>query len=41
MNWHLKYHKYVDEWISNVTSEQLSYFEKEREHLIKQGIYRQ
>ena len=38
-NWHNKYHKYIDEWIKNVTEEQLSYFVIEREHLIKNGLY--
>lgn len=41
MNWHPKYHKYINEWISNVTSEQLSYFEKEMSNLINKGIYKQ
>jgi len=40
MNWHKKYYKYIDEWISNVTPLQLEYFKRERENLIKRGIYR-
>lgn len=39
MNWHTKYLKYIDEWISNVTDNQLIYFEKEMNHLIDRGIY--
>ena len=39
MNWHPKYLKYIQEWISNVTDTQMEYFIKEREHLIKNGIY--
>jgi len=38
-NWHKKYHFYIDEWISNVTSEQMAYFERERENLINVGKY--
>ena len=37
MNWHPKYHKYIEEWISNVTDDQLIYFEKERIKLISNG----
>lgn len=29
-NNHAKYRKYFDEWISNITENQLFYFEKER-----------
>lgn len=39
MNWHPKYLKYIQEWISNVTEDQMSYFIKEREHLINNGQY--
>lgn len=39
VNWHNKYHKYIDEWISNVIDTQLSYFIREREHLINSGEY--
>lgn len=39
MNWHSKYFKYIQEWISNVTEDQMSYFIKEREHLINNGQY--
>ncbi len=39
VNWHNKYHKYIQEWIDNVTPEQMDYFVKEREHLIARGIY--
>jgi hypothetical protein len=38
-NWHPKYYKYIDEWIENVTEEQMGYFVKERRHLIQNGIY--
>lgn len=31
---HKKYHKYFDEWISNVTNIQIDYFEKQRKSLI-------
>lgn len=39
MNWHPKYLKYIQEWISNVTDTQMEYFVREREHLINVGIY--
>jgi len=39
MNWHTKYLKYINEWISNITDNQLIYFEKEMNHLIDRGIY--
>jgi len=29
-NNHAKYRKYFDEWVSNITENQLFYFEKER-----------
>jgi len=38
-NWHNKYHRYIDEWISNVLPTQLEYFKKEKENLIKMGVY--
>ena len=38
-NWHGKYYHYIEEWISNVTSTQLEYFKKEKNNLIKLGIY--
>lgn len=38
-NWHNKYRRYIEEWISNVTEEQMMYFERERENLIKMGKY--
>lgn len=28
-SWHNKYHKYIDEWISNVLPSQLEYFKRE------------
>ena len=35
-----KYLKYVDEWIQNVTEQQMNYFINiERQHLIDRGIY--
>lgn len=39
INWHNKYHRYIDEWISNVLPTQLEYFKKEKENLIKMGVY--
>lgn len=39
VNWHNKYHKYIDEWISNVTQSQLQYFRKEMIYLRNNGIY--
>ena len=39
MNWHPKYLRYIQEWVSNVTPDQMMYFEREREHLIKNGQY--
>ena len=38
-NWHNKYHHYIDEWISNILPIQLEYFKREKENLIKRGIY--
>ena len=38
-NWHSKHYHYIEEWISNVTSTQLEYFKKEKNNLIKLGIY--
>ena len=38
-NWHNKYHHYINEWISNVLPTQLEYFKREKENLIKRGIY--
>ena len=38
-NWHNKYRHYIDEWISNVLPTQLEYFKREKENLIKRGIY--
>jgi len=40
MNWHPKYYKYISEWIENVTPLQMEYFERERENLLKRGIYK-
>ena len=40
MNWHPKYMKFVDDWIKNVTKEQMDYYiNVERKHLIENGIY--
>ena len=39
INWHPKYYKYIDEWISNVLSTQLEYFKIEMNHLIANGVY--
>ena len=39
-NWPGKYLKYIDEWINNVTKEQMNYYINfERKHLIENGIY--
>jgi len=35
-----KYRQYCDEWISNITGDQLSYFMIEMERLTKNGIYK-
>lgn len=32
-NNHRKYHKYVNEWISNLTEDQLAYFKLEKERI--------
>jgi hypothetical protein len=32
-NNHTKYHKYCNEWINNVTKEQVDYFIKEKDRL--------
>ena len=34
-----KYLKYMEEWISNLTPEQINYFRKERLHLISMSKY--
>lgn len=34
-NNHVKYHKYFKEWISNITRNQVIYFTKEMNNLIK------
>lgn len=39
VNWHNKYHRYINEWIDNVLPHQLEYFKKEMENLIKLRIY--
>jgi hypothetical protein len=39
ISWHNKYHRYINEWISNVLPTQLEYFKKEKENLIKMGVY--
>ncbi|MBQ9645341.1 MAG: hypothetical protein IJV24_03150 [Prevotella sp.] len=36
-NNHTKYHKYCDEWISNITTDQLRYFIEERRR-IESGV---
>jgi hypothetical protein len=38
-SWHPKYLKYIDEWISNITPDQLKYFRKEMLHLIENGTW--
>ena len=38
-NWHIKYHHYINEWIDNVIPTQLEYLRREKENLIKRGIY--
>lgn len=35
---HKKYHKYFDEWVSNLTSNQITYFEKQRLSLINKSM---
>lgn len=39
-NWHSRYLKYIDTWISNVTDTQLIYFEREMKNLINRNIYK-
>lgn len=40
VNWHTKYLRYVQEWIQNVTKEQMDYFiNVEMKHLIQNGTY--
>lgn len=39
-NWHPKYYKYIEEWIKNVNKQQMEYFVKEKENLIRRGIYK-
>ena len=40
MNWPNRHLKYIDEWIQNVTEQQMNYFINiERRHLIDRGIY--
>ena len=39
MNWPTKYHKYIQEWITNVIPTQMEYFKKEKENLINKGLY--
>jgi hypothetical protein len=34
-----KYGKYCDDWINNLTEEQLTYFKIEKERLTQRGIY--
>lgn len=38
-NWHPKYLKYIDDWISNITDTQLEYFIRECYNLINNGKY--
>mgnify|MGYP006873000713 CR=1 FL=1 len=38
-NWHNKYRKYINEWVSNVTPTQLEYFKIEKQHLTDKGVY--
>ena len=35
VNWHNKYHRYINEWIDNVLPTQLEYFRREMNNLIK------
>lgn len=42
-NWHSRYLKsnwYIDTWISGITYDQLLYYIKEMENLIKSGDYK-
>jgi hypothetical protein len=36
-----KYGRYCEDWIKNVTEDQLAYFRKERERLTLRGIYKE
>jgi hypothetical protein len=36
-----KYGRYCEEWIKNVTEDQLAYFREERERLTLRGIYKE
>lgn len=36
-----KYGRYFDEWVKNITEEQMSYFRIERERLTLRGIYKE
>lgn len=38
-NWHSKYYKYIDTWISNVLPYQCDYFVVEMKHLKDRGVY--
>ena len=38
-NWHSKYYKYIDTWISNALPYQCEYFEREMKHLKESGLY--
>lgn len=38
-SWHNKYHHYINEWIDNIIPTQLEYLRREKENLIKKGIY--
>lgn len=35
-----KYQKYRDEWITNLTPDQIYYFDVERERMILKGLYK-
>lgn len=37
---HAKYRNLADEWIANITIDQLQYAKRERENLIKNNIYK-
>ena len=39
MNNHAKYRKFCDEWIANITEEQLHYYEEEKHRLTLKGEY--
>jgi len=34
------YHRYFEEWVKNITVDQLLYFEREMNNLISRGIYK-